>query len=167
MDKTLSRDYLMSEIESSWNELQAFIASLTEAQLTQPSDTAGWTVKDHLIHLAAWEAAALARIEGKSKREILDINPEIWKQGDDPINAVIQQRYCEMPLNEVLETLNKNHENILAKLDTMSEEDLLLPYKHYQPKSSEESPIIEWVMWDTAHHYQEHIPWMTKIAEKR
>jgi uncharacterized protein (TIGR03083 family) len=165
-DNSLTRDELMSQIDLSWNELQAFIASLTEEQLTRPTDAAGWTAKDHIIHIAEWEKAALAILEGRSKRETLNITPEIWEQDDDPINAVIQERYRDLPLDEVMQTLRQNHERLLKKLDSMTETDLRLPYRHYQPASTYEHPMIRIVFADTVQHYRDHIPWMAAIVGK-
>jgi hypothetical protein len=161
-----ARENLMREIDASWNELQSFLASLTEDQLTRPTDDAGWTAKDHVIHIAAWDTAALAVLEGKSKRETLDITPEAWEQDDDPINAVIQERYHDMPLDQVMQTLQENHKRFLAKLDSMTEADLLLPYSRYQPDEPDERPLVDYVQWDTAHHYRQHIPWIAAIAKQ-
>lgn len=164
-DNSLTRENLLHQLESSWNELQTYLASLTEEQLIHPTDAAGWTVKDHAIHLAVWEKATIAMLEGKSKRETMDISPEIWEQDDDPINAVIQQRYHNMPIDEVMQTLQQTHEHLLKKLDTMTQKDLLLPYHHYQPASADQRPIIEYLSWDTTHHYRDHLPWMKAIVE--
>ncbi len=161
----MTREKLLHEIASSWNELQAYIGSLTVEQLTGPTDAAGWTVKDHLIHLAMWVQAGYGILDGKLKREVLDITPEIWEQDDDPINAVLQKRYRSMPLDEVKQTLQQHHDHFLNKLDTMSEEDLQLPHSHYQAESTEKRPIIDFVFWDTAEHYREHIPWIKAIIE--
>lgn len=163
---TTTREELLREIDTSWNELQTFLATLSKEQLTRPTDAAGWTAKDHVIHLAAWEVANLASLEGQSKREALDIPQEIWDQDDDPINAVIQERYRDMPLDAVMQTLSQNHERILTKIRSMSEADLQLPYRHYQPHSNDERPVILYAMWDTAHHYREHIPWIAAIVEQ-
>lgn len=165
-DNSLTRENLLRRLNLSWNELQTYLASLTEEQLTHPTDAAGWTGKDHIIHLAMWEKGGLALLEGKSKREVMDIPPETWEQGDDPINAVMQQRYHDMPLDDVMQTFRQIHEAMLKKLDTMTEEDLLLPYRHYQPDSNEERPIIWWVIGDTILHYRDHLPWIAAIVEK-
>src|SRR5512145_2979112 len=128
----LTHDELVRQLESGWYEFLTYLESLTEGQLTQPTDAAGWTAKDHVIHVAEWEKAALALLEGKSKREAMNIPPDIWEQGDDPINAVIQQRYQALPLHEVMQTLRDNHARVMHKLESMTEADLQLPYHHYQ-----------------------------------
>lgn len=165
-DTPLTRESLLRQIESGWNELQTLLASLTEEQLTRPTDAAGWTAKDHVIHLAVWENAALGVTEQKSEREVVNIAPEIWKQGNDPINAVIQQRYHAMPLAEVMQTLRHYHDHLLKKLDSMTEADLLLPYHHYQPESTDDYALIEWLLWETVYHYRAHQTWIAAIVEK-
>jgi uncharacterized protein (TIGR03083 family) len=165
-DNSLTRENLLRRLNLSWNELQTFLSSLTEEQLTRPTDAAGWTAKDHVIHMAMWENSGLALLEGKSPREAMGVTPGTWEQGDDAINAVVQKRYLDMPLDEVMQTLRQNHERLLQKLDTMTEEDLLLPYRHYQPDSTEERPIIWWVIGNTILHYRDHMPWIAAIVGK-
>jgi hypothetical protein len=41
-------------MDESWLRLNGFVESLTPAQLTEPTDVAGWSVRDHLDHLRAW-----------------------------------------------------------------------------------------------------------------
>lgn len=160
----MQRNDLIQEIDKTWNELQSFIKSLSEQQLTGPADAAGWTVKDHLIHVAMWEKASLAMLNGKSKRETLDISVEVWEQDDDPINAVLQERYHDMPLDEVLQSLSKHHDDMMKKIKSFSDDDLQLPYKHYQPQSDSDRQIMDYIHWDTVHHYGEHIEWMKAIV---
>ena len=161
-----NRENLLIEVQTSWNNLHVYLQSLNDMQRTQVTDAAGWTVKDHVIHIAAWEKAALAMLEGKSKREVLDISPEIWEQDDDPINAVLQKRFETMHWDNVMQTLQENHTHMMDKIDTMTEDDLQLPHSHYQSKSKQDTPIIKWIHWDTAHHYDEHLTWIKAIVEQ-
>ena len=159
-----NREELLQMMDESWNELQTFIERLSEKELTIPTDPAGWTVKDHLIHIAAWVQAGRHLLDGVSKRETLDIPQEIWDQDDDPINAVLQERYKDMPLDEVKQILQQRHEEMLQKVATMSDDALQLPYNHYQPSASWEAPIMMVINIDTTEHYREHIPWMQAIV---
>jgi hypothetical protein len=46
---------LLADIEPAWAALNAALDRLTPTQMTTIKDGQGWTVKDHLIHLTAWE----------------------------------------------------------------------------------------------------------------
>lgn len=166
-NQPMTYDELMQQIKKSWDALYTYIDSLTEVQLTQPKDAAGWTVKDHLVHLAVWENAVLALLERKPKRETLDIDPETWDKDDDSeaANAILHQRYHEMPLAEVRQTLQQNHALMVEKLMAMTEADLRLPYHHYQADTPDERPLIQWLPYETAYHYDEHLPWIKAIID--
>lgn len=162
----ISKAELLKHIHEGWDKLQAYLKTLTEAQLTGPTDAAGWTGKDHVIHLAVWEDGIVAIFEGESRVARLGIDATTWAARDyDNINAIIQQKHQNEPLADVMNTLNQVHERLLEKLADITDEDLQRPYKHYQPDSTADQPVIGWVMGNTFEHYDEHIPWIDAIVQ--
>lgn len=160
----MTRDELLKAIDEGWQELQAYIASLSKIQLTDPTDAAGWTVKDHLIHLAMWENGVLAMLHKQSRPDAMGVTAEVWSGDNDEINAAIQQQNQAMPLDAVLETLRNTHQRMMQTLEGMTADDLVLPHRHYQADSTNEKPIVGWIIGNTFEHYREHIPWMQAIV---
>mgnify|MGYP002713116940 CR=1 FL=1 len=158
---------LLEQIQAGWENLQAFINSLDEAQFTAKTDAAGWTVKDHLMHLAVWEDGLSGLVNSQPRWERMGVPQDVWdNSGYDKINAVIQQQHHAMPLEDVLNALQDVHKEVLYHLNKLTDADLELPYKHYQADSPLDKPIMWWLIANTYEHYAEHIPWMQAILEK-
>jgi uncharacterized protein (TIGR03083 family) len=161
---------LLSNIDQGWSRLQAFIRSLTPEQIATPTDAAGWTVKDHLIHLALWEDGMNALLEHGSRNERMGIPQAMWDDtalNFDDWNAHIQQQNKDVPLQAVLERLESAHAELTGKLRDLPGEELLRPYEFYQADSpGNKAPVIDWIMADTYEHYDEHLPWMQAIANQ-
>ncbi len=153
-------------IARGWDDLQACLATLTEAQFTQPTDAAGWTVKDHLIHLAVWEDGLRDLLAGGSQREGMGLDAATWSQDNDPINAVIQQRHRSLSLMDVRRVSAESHAKLLAQINTLADADLMRPYRTYDTQTDEEQPVIGWIVGNTFMHYAEHKPWMLAIAQQ-
>lgn len=157
---------LLSRIDTAWAEFNAFLGTLRPEHLTGPRDAAGWTGKDHIIHLALWEGGMLGLLDGQPRHEAMGVDKATWERDEDAVNAALQQRHADLPLDEVLERLRATHERLLARLGAMSDEDLRRPYRFYQPDSDEEQPIVAWFAGNTFMHYPAHTPWIAAIAAK-
>lgn len=165
MTERINKSELLAAIDKGWRDLNTYIGTLTEAQMTQPIDAAGWTVKDHLMHLAVWEDGVLALLEKQSRRERMGIDAAMWKRWDfDEINAVIQQQHQDKSLAEVLKTHQEIHQRLIDHLQAASEEDLYRPSSFYDPESSNNA-LVAHIIGNTFGHYEEHIPWMQAIIE--
>src|SRR5690348_2014979 len=130
----MTKAELLANIAQGWNDLQAYLASLTYEQVTVPTDPAGWTAKDHIAHLAIWEDSLNALVEKKSRREHMGISDETaWNKGDwDAINAVIQQRYQDITVPDLQRMFFGIHEKLVAKINALSDADLQRPYREFQ-----------------------------------
>jgi hypothetical protein len=162
----VSKAQLLSLIETSWNELHTYLNTLTPDQIDGPTDAAGWTVKDHVMHLAMWEDSINALFEGRSRAENSGVPQDVWDSHDfDAINEIIRQHFVSLPYADVQQRFQTVHGKLMGKLAALSDDDLYRPYQHYIPGDHRTDPVINWVSGDTFEHYAEHLPWMRAIVE--
>lgn len=157
-------EFLAAEA-AAWQALQAFIATLSPEQMTLPTDAAGWTVKDHLMHLAVWQAGVTAMLHFQPRYETMGLARALAESGDfDAMNAVIHTLHRTKSLEEVLKTLQSVHAHFLETVSALTDADLAQPYSYYQPHDDRSGPVLGWLIADSFEHYAEHIPWMQAIA---
>ena len=76
-----SKAELLMRIRVARSELDLTVAGLDEAALAAPGPE-GWSVKDHLAHLAAWARKVLANMDGRTGPEVLGVPADVYKRGD-------------------------------------------------------------------------------------
>ncbi len=162
----ISTDNLKFFLGRGWTDLQNYLDSLSEEQMTLPKDAGGWSVKDHIVNLVVWERGLVALLNGGSQQGGMDIDDETWAKGTDAINAVIQKRYADKSVADVREMFQQAHDRLLAKIDTMTDADLIKPYSAYDASSDEEDEIIGWIVGNSFGHYDEHTPWINAIVDQ-
>ncbi len=162
-DKAITKEQLLQRIAKGWDALQSFINQYDEIQLTQNQDAAGWTAKDHIIHLAIWERGIHALLNQQSRVAAMGIDETIWKQGVDVVNDVIYKAHRHLSLADVLEQAQRQHQALIKTLSEMTDDQLRLPYQHYDPTSRKKRPVFLWVMGNTFQHYKEHQRWIVSL----
>lgn len=162
----MNKAKLLEKTHASWDRLNTYIATLNEQQRTQLTDAAGWTVKDHLIHLAVWEDGVWALLNKQNRAAAMGVDVETWKRWDfDEINAVIQGQHKDESWATVEAKRHASHQRFVEQIEAISEADLARPVKDFQANSTSNTPVIEVVMGDAFSHYDEHLPWIKAIAE--
>ena len=92
-NRVTTKAQLMLEIEDGWLIINQAIDSLSKAQMTTLRDDEGWTVKDHIDHMTAWERSALYFLQGKPRHEGLGVEESVYlSEDEDSINAAIYAR---------------------------------------------------------------------------
>jgi hypothetical protein len=161
----MEKDELLQKIKTGWDDFQAYLATLEEADFTAHTDAAGWTVKDHIAHLALWEDGVVALLHKESRTERMGIDMETFLTRDfDLINASLRQHHVAVPLPEVLDYFETVHQRMLQSIEALSEEDLNRPYSYYGSGASKDNPIYHWIVGDTFEHYAQHQPWIAAIV---
>ena len=161
----LTKDQLLAQLRAGWDSFNDYLATLTPEQLTGPTDATGWTVKDHIAHLARWEEGILSLLDGEPRHNSMGLDDETWDSDDiDRINEVIRQRDVDLSLDEVKQQFHDVHARLAARLDTLTDADLQRPYRHYQSDSDNDTPVIAYIVGNTFEHYDEHRPWIDAIV---
>jgi uncharacterized protein (TIGR03083 family) len=150
---------LLHEIESRWRDLSAAARGLSEDEMLLPGAVGGWSVKDVLAHIAAWEQEGARRID-----EIVRGNGAVlaWPNRDEEnaFNAAAIEESAAKSLDEVVKRLEEAHRDFMDMLASFGEEVMLAEL---------EVPAVEWVPGWTYLHYQEHTPeiWAYKNSRRR
>ena len=63
----MTADEVRARIQSRREELVDLIATIDEADLSAPGPEGGWAIKDHLVHIGAWEHWLLALFDGRDR----------------------------------------------------------------------------------------------------
>lgn len=149
---------LMNRIDTAWAQLQAGLASLTEAQLNTP-DAGGWSIKDNLAHLTAWERALLhIHLQNQPAAQVWGLDAATLKS-QDAINAAIQQRSSSRSAADILAESHIAHAQLRSALQDLSFDRILQPRYSDQP---ERGPLLGWIIGDTYDHYEEHGAYIQK-----
>ena len=145
---------LMTAIKREWGLLMDVVARLDEKQMTTP-DAGGWSPKDNLAHLSEWMKSMLGHhIDKRPAHEVMDLPEEITRGWDmEVINPELYERNKNRSIQEVLGELRSVYDQVIARLEAMSFEELMTPRHAEDP---EKRPLLLWVMGDTSDHFAEH-----------
>jgi uncharacterized protein (TIGR03083 family) len=156
---------LLARIADGWAVLHERIAPLNSAQLTTPAPDGGWSVKDHLAHLATWEDMLVALLNGKPIHTAFGMSRAEYDalESTDALNAVIAGQNGEKSLEEVLRRWEETHAQLIALIGALPDEDLSKSITFFQPDDPDERPVLRKIIGDTYEHYAEHLPWIEAI----
>ena len=160
VDQPRDKADLLARIDSTWAELEAAIVGIPPDDLSRLRDANGWSIADHLAHLAAWERSMLALFASRPRHEGLGIDRETYERDDiDEINAAIRNAAAGQSPDAAIATLEQTHADLMARVATLTDEDLRQPYSHFLPdEPGDESgePILWRLCGNTADHFAEH-----------
>ena len=167
MGKSNTKTQLFADMERDWRALHAHLARLTEQQMTSVHDPEGWAVKDHLAHLAAWEESILVLFQDKPRHQGLGVAEELYASGSfDAVNAAIYEQRKDLSLDQVLSRLQSPHDQLLALVRPLSDDELNRPASSYFRNLSpaERRRLADLVRENTAEHYAEHLEWIEALV---
>lgn len=167
-DNLTSKQELLTAIDRNWAQLTATLGRLTPADFTAHQDDHGWTIKDHIVHLAAWERSAIYLLRGQPRHVGLGVSEALYLSGDeDAINTAITAANQQISTDAALAELRAVHTELLAELTPLNDAALQRRYRDYLPDEPGEGdgpPVLDVIYSNSGNHYIEHLPWIAALV---
>ena len=151
-DDNENKQDLLTNIRRERTALDDLLAQLHDRAMLAPAREDGWSAKDILAHLAAWEQRLLRWLA--RWRETGDPGrPEVGVTWDD-FDGLNERDYVvakEKSLEEVRREAGVSYQAIASALDAMSDDELAT-----RPETAD-GPSWSWIVGaNTYRHYKEH-----------
>lgn len=167
MDEPKSKAQVLDAIRTAHADMMRLVAGLSESERTAPVLEDGWSVKDYLAHIAAWEKMTIGWIEASLRGEhVVRYAPGYTYSNDEEaeramnrLNDHIREENRDRAWEDVLADFRATHPRILQTVETLSEEDMFDPDRFAWRQGT---PLIGLINGNTYGHYQEHMDWMRK-----
>ena len=144
----VEKDTLLNDMRKGYSDFDTLLASLNEQQMLAEGND-GWSIKNHIAHLTAWQQRTLNVLQAIANNvELPDPTPDMTI---DQINEQFHQRDVALPLERVLVEHRAMQQQMLNAVQSMSEDDLNRPISWLDDRS-----VIGWVIGNTYEHYEEH-----------
>jgi hypothetical protein len=92
-----------------WQEFLRSFKDLSESQMTLPAREGGWSIKDILVHVRAWEEEALKYLPTILENQRLPRYKDLYG-GINAFNAMTHETNKDLPLKTVLANLLETHQ---------------------------------------------------------
>lgn len=135
MGRPTTKADLIETANTNYQELNAFILSLTEKELTTPFEfgqekkEAHWqrdkNLRDILVHLYEWHQLLLhwVRSNQEGKNQSFLPKPYNWKNYGE-LNVVFWKKHQDTDLEEAKGLLRQSHQEVMELAETFSNEEL-------------------------------------------
>ena len=166
-DEPQTKAELLPRITTSRAALDDLLAGLSDDQIVARGPGGGWSIKDHLAHLTAWEAGIDALLKREPRYAAMGIDAATFRGPEGTLNAIIHERAKDLSLEDVRSAFVDTQRELLDALSNLTDADLLKTYSHYQPDEPGQDsgdPIVDWIVGNTCDHYDEHRAWIEALV---
>lgn len=156
---------LVIAIERAWRPYEEYIRGLTPEELEGPTDEAGWTVKDHITHVAAWEGGIRSLLQGEPRHEGMGISEDdLALDDEDAINERIRQAHAGIPAEEIVEESVLRHEGFIMELEALPDEAVYRKRSEFTKQDDPDGMFFgEWAWNNSGAHFRSHLKYIRRL----
>ena len=161
MSEPTNKTELLEKIESAHQDMMRLLAAMSEEQLTAPNLDGGWSAKDALSHIIAWEMMAmdwLARsVRGEHVKRFIpgfQYDTEAEREATmEKLNTHLFERDKNRALADVMQDFRAAHKAFYDLVAQTSDADIFDPNRFAWRNGS---PAFDMIAANTYEHYREH-----------
>jgi hypothetical protein len=150
----MTKSELLANIRRDRAQLDSLVARVGEARMTEPALEGGWSVKDVLAHISAWEKIGMALV--RNNQPIQPPPPGETGPSTDVINERIYDGSKDRPLDEVLADAQRSYAELLAMIDGLSDDALTAVLGGGQEDAELSPQVGQLISGNADDHYREH-----------
>lgn len=162
MQSPTTKTELLATIQTDYQALLDLVQRFSPVEQQTPGVNSEWAIKDVLTHLTAWEQLFLGWYQAGARGEtpVTPAPGHTW--GWKSLGALNQRIYSEHKNEsptEAAQAFTTSHEQVVALIQTLSEEELFTPGRYgWLGKATVEASIRA----NTYNHYR----WATKLIRQ-
>ncbi len=149
MSEYISKEQLLEKMRSGYATFSTLLSSLSEAQLTAPNVNDGWSIKDNIAHLSAWQRRQIAR--NQAVRDGVELPDPTPGMSIDEINELYYQQNKDRALADVLDEFHETDRLLQESVEALTDEQLNSPIPWLDGRT-----LAPYVAGDSYEHYEEH-----------
>ena len=149
-NQPVSIAHLLDLVRDEYAAWQAVVTDAGPERLNIPLSPGGWSIKDHIAHIAWFEHEMVRLIETRS----LASGSPLWYRSTDERNTIIYEENRARPVEEVLREAEEIHARLVALFETLDDQDLFDPDR-FSAMPADWQP---WIVFagNTYDHYRDH-----------
>jgi hypothetical protein len=165
-----SKTELLERMRAGREEWEALLAQIPDSARSEPALAGGWSLKDLIAHVAAFENWTAAQIRAANEGRVptdkelygveeVTVDPQGWDL--DRENAKIYARYKETPLAEVMTFSSQAFADLIAAVESVAAEDFA---RTGAQAWTEDTTLLEVIPGQCYAHYEQHADDLRSIS---
>lgn len=164
-ERRYTKAEILGRIEKSRDALADLLRPMNEEQMTRPAGPGGWSIKDHLAHIAEWEIGIADLLRRRPRFPDPEVAEAVARDAhDDEINVLFYKKNAGLSLEEVMEKYEDAHAQLVIALQGISDDDLYAPYDAFLPPdeagAGSKTPVINHIAGNSFGHIEDHIQYI-------
>lgn len=156
-------DELLRRMDAGRGRLAAIVEGVDERMLLEPLFPNGWSRRDLLAHLGAWER----RIAGifEALRDGSEPDRRLDESETDALNARFAREWSELSAPQVVRAESAAFQQVRSLVEHAAHEELFEPHRFAWTR--DDGPFYRWIIGNTYGHLDEHLEDLPATGDAR